>query len=186
MSKKESGNILSVIAKAIYPEVVKLDTEGLVKEKFEDMECVFYVNAGPTDKLYLKPKMKEILEESGYEVHKTAFENWGRDLKMVMNNVLHRGENGDTELTLISGTLNIGAALFCRELLEEIRTAYGDDYVVLGVLEDGIILARADKDTEAEIFGKLHNEILAEMKAVFLSENIFLYRERQLRKLEEV
>lgn len=186
MSKREAENILSAVAKAIYPEVVAMDTEGLVKENFEDMECVFYVSTGPSGKLYLKPKMKEILEESGYEVRKTAFENWGRDLKLVMSNVMHRGENGDIELTLISGTLNMAAALFCGELLEEMKTAYGDDYVIIGVLEDGIVLVKADEDIKAEILRKLHNEIKAEMKAAFLSENIFLYREGQVSKLEEV
>lgn len=186
MSKKEVQNIINTMEKAIYPEVVKMDTFGYVSERLEDMICFFYMNVRPTEKVYLKQPMEEILEDGGYKVCVSAFQNYRRDLIVSLDKLLHRGNDGVMEIALITGSHNMGAILFCNDLLEEIKNVYGSDYIVTAVLERGLVLLNADENINMPFLKNIRGEIMEELKEPLLTKCFFLYKGGQLKKLEEI
>lgn len=184
MNKKEIQDIIEILKDVIYPQVIDKDFEGedIVKEYLEDMTCIFRVETNPKNNFYLKLKLKEILDERGYNVHDVAFKNYRRDLRVTEHKVSHHGKNGNLELTLIYGTFNMGAVLFCKDLLEEIKSFYGSDYMILGVLSEVIILISIDEEKSVSFLEEVRVEIQEELKETFLSRYIFMYRNRVLVK----
>lgn len=186
MSTKEVQNIIDIMEKAIYPEVVKKESFGYVNERLEDMTCFFYMAVSPTEKVYLKQQMEEILKDGGYKVCTSAFQNYRRDLVVSIDKLLHRGIDGITEIALITGSYNMGAILFCNDLLEAVKKVYGSDYVIVAVLERGLILIKAEENISMPFLSRIHGEMRAEMKEEFLTECFFLYKESKLTKIEEM
>lgn len=183
----ELQNLLEVLTKAIYPQVRKNGTNmdsKATKIAFEDMTCVFYFEMPGKDKLFLMDRMQDVLKEDGYDLRTVALENYKRDLVMKPDRFLYKGEQGDIELVMVYGTLNMGAVLLCEELLKKIHDICKGDYMVLGVLEDALILAETGKSNEMAYGKRLREEIKTVLEEAYLTDCIFVYQDRKLKNLE--
>lgn len=186
MSRQELQNIVNSMEDIIYPEVIQKEPSGYVNARMEDMVCFFYMKSGPTEKIYLKQQMETILEECGCTVCGCAFKNYRRDLTLSIHYLLYKGKNDVVEIALVSGSHNMGAILFCSDLLEEIKRVYGSDYVIVAVLERGLVLIKSEENISIRFLKRIHEEIRAEMKEMFLTECFFLYKEGKLTKIKEM
>lgn len=183
----DENNIFEILSKAVYPQMKNKDADAgkaTAKMIFADMVCIFYFEMKGMERLYLMEKMREVLNEEGYGLSDVAFKNYLRDLTIKPEKLLYKIEAKDIELIMLYGTLNMGAALVCDDLLKELRKLFEKDYVILGVLEDALILGDRCVCNDVSWCRKIREELQNVLKESFLSDVIFMYRDGKLKNFE--
>lgn len=185
--EREKNAIIHRIAEAIYPEInLPADERKLgevVRKTFEDMELSFYVKDSSGNKLYVRQKLKETLEECGIDVEEAAFLNYRRDAEFRLYTKNYCIKGLEIEVTVVFGNLCPGSILMRKESREELSKALPGSYVVVAILPECIVMAKETEGLEQEHLSVLRNMVVEGAESDRLSKWYYRMEEGELNKL---